>query len=73
MTDTIKAELAKLETECAQLRSEYDKIRADWEKGQVLIAPVEEKMRGLESLMDQVKPRLFELEAKLVHLRKAAA
>ena len=71
MTPELKAQADKLESEYAELKSAYDKVRADWETGQAAVAPVLEKMRGLEALMDQAKPRLRELEEGLAHLRKA--
>jgi chromosome segregation ATPase len=71
MTPALKAELDKLEAENVALLNQYNPRREAYDKLVAQLSPLLEQQLALEAEMDQLKPRLAELDRNLPSLRAA--
>jgi septal ring factor EnvC (AmiA/AmiB activator) len=70
MNDQLQKLITDAEKELATLDAQYSPLKEEFDKTTDAIAPQLDRLHVLETQMDELKPRKFELEHYLEHLQK---
>jgi chromosome segregation ATPase len=70
MNDQLQTLITDAEAELGKIDAQYGPLKDEFDKTTDAIAPQLDRLHVLETQMDELKPRKFELEHQLEHLRK---